>query len=150
MRINPAQLGAIPCQDAPDSWLLSNSEKQEITIVCTDADNEMFSAAIKLGKLLPDAQSYQLATALTLNTEPQNLKGGAVAYDVDDDSFLYCKMIDARPLNFPSFSSQVNECFAMARTLRDFLQHAQKDIVPKGAPAKTSSTMNRLIKRQSS
>ncbi len=150
MRIDPAQLGAIPCWDASDCWLLSNSDKQEMTIACTDADNEMFATTVKVTKLLPDAQAYQLAAALMLNKDPRNLNGGAVAYDVDDDSFLYCKRIDARMLSLSSFSNQVKEGFATAQMLRELLLHAQKDIGPMKNLMKTSSTMNLLINRKSS
>lgn len=141
MHINPAQLGATPCRDAPDCWVLSHPDRQKMTIACTDRDNEMFVVTIRMAKLLSDAQAYQLAAALMLNSDPKNVNGGAVAYDVDDDSFLYCKGIDASMLSLSSFGHEINEAFATASTLHKLLLHAQKDIGPRYTPEEIPSPL---------
>lgn len=148
MHINPARLGAVPCRDVPNCWVLSNSDMQEMTIACTDSDNKLFTVTIRMAKLLPDAQAYQLAAALMLNSEPKNVNGGAVAYDVDNDTFLYCKKIDARMLTLASFSNQIDEAFATAHTLHRLLLHAQEDIGPRSIPAEMSIPMNFLPQRK--
>jgi len=148
LRISPVHLGATPCADKPDRWLLSNADKQEMAIACTNSVNEIFAVTVRLTKLLPEAQAYQLGAALLLNAEPENVDGGAIAYDVDNDSFLYCKGIDAQTLNLTSFCKKIDDCFVTARTLYDLLHHVQKDIGVKAIPAQTSSTMNLLINRK--
>lgn len=136
-RINPAQLGAVPCRDIPRCWLLSHPDQWQMRIACADGDSELFVATIRIATLLPEAQAYQLAAALMLNRDSHNLGGGAVAYNVHDDSFLYCKGIDARILTLSSFRAQVDEGFATARMLRVLMLQAQEDIGPRGRVQKT-------------
>jgi hypothetical protein len=133
-RINPIQLGAVPSRDVPDCWLLSKPGPLEMTIVRADGD-DLFTVAVRIATLLPDAQAYQLAAALMLNRDTHNLGGGAVAYNVHDDSILYCKAIDARPLSLSAFSGQVEAGFATARVLRELMLHAQEDVGPPSAAA---------------
>ncbi|SFV17517.1 CesT family type III secretion system chaperone [Pseudoduganella namucuonensis] len=149
MRINPSLLGAIPSRDAPSRWSLSNPQQLQMTIACPDAD-DLFTAAIRIATLLPDAQAYQLAAALMLNSDSANLNGGAVAYNVHDDSFLYCKAIDARQLTLSAFRGQVEEGFATAATLRELLLHAQEDVGPQPSPSRSASTLDRLSMREPS
>lgn len=146
MRINPALLGAIPSREAPNRWSLSNPRQLQMTIACPDG-NDLFTAAIRIATLLPDAQAYQLAAALMLNSDSASLKGGAVAYNVHDDSFLYCKAIDARHLSLSAFRSEVEDGFATAAILRELLLHAQEDVGPQPGPSRNASTMELLSMR---
>ncbi|MEJ2416285.1 MAG: type III secretion system chaperone [Exilibacterium sp.] len=145
MRVDPERLGAVPCGDEVDSWLLMNFDKREMRITCKNADNEIFEVATKVANLLPRLQSHQLAAALMLNKEPCSLNGGAVSYDIDSDSFLYCKAIDTRPLNLSSFKTQINESFETARTVSDLLLDMQKNIGIGASHVNTHSTLNRYI-----
>ena len=142
MRISPAQLGALPVQNAPNCWVLTAPARQEMTIACMDAEDEIFTATTRIAKLLSEEQSYQLAAALMLNREQDDLNGGAVTYDVDDDTFLYCKKIDARMLNLSAFDNQINDAFSTAHLLRERLLHAQRSIrpTPRGESVSTSDS----------
>ena len=144
MRINPVHLGAIASRDVPDCWMLTSSDQLEMTIARATADEDLFIATVRIAVLLPEAQAYQLAAALMLNRDSKNLNGGAVAYNVHDDSFLYCKAIDARKLSLTSFHRQTTEGFATARTLRDLMRHAQEDIGPQPLPLMAPSIMHLL------
>ncbi|MTV41733.1 type III secretion system chaperone [Duganella radicis] len=135
MRIDPAQLGAVPCRDIPDCWVLTDGDQQRMTIACASVEEEIFTVTIPIATLLPNAQAYQLAAALMLNRDAKNLNGGAVAYDVHDDSFFYCKEIDARTLTLSAFSRQARAGFAAARLLGGMLRYAQADIAPARPPA---------------
>lgn len=142
IRIYPALLGAVPCRDMPWSWLLSHPDQRQMRISCAEADSELFIATIRIATLLPEAQAYQLAAALMLNRDSHNLGGGAVAYNVHDDSFLYCKGIDARILTLSSFRTQIDEGFATARILRALMLQAQKDIGPCESVQKTLASLH--------
>jgi hypothetical protein len=146
LRISPAQLGAVPCRDYPNCWLLSQPDQQEMRIACAEGENELFVATVRIATLLPEAQAYQLAAALMLNRDWKSLAGGAVAYDVHSDSFLYCKGIDARMLVLSSFRKQVDESFATARTLRELMRHAQEDIGPRALATSMPANIYRLIR----
>jgi hypothetical protein len=139
-RINPIQLGAIPSRDTPDFWLLSRPGPLEMTIARAEGD-DLFTVAVRIATLLPDAQAYQLAAALMLNRDTRSLDGGAVAYNVHDDSFLYCKAIDARTLSLSAFGAQVDAGFATARTLRELMLHAQEDVSPPPVSARRVPAM---------
>jgi hypothetical protein len=141
-RINPAQLGAVPCRDVPGCWLLSHPDQWQMRIACAGGDSELFVATIRIAALLPEAQAYQLAAALMLNRDSHNLGGGAVAYNVHDDSFLYCKGIDARILTLSSFRARIDEGFATARILRALMLQAQEDIGPRERVQKLPASLH--------
>lgn len=135
LRISPVQLGARPVPEVPDRWVLAGPDREEMTITCTDAEGEVFTLTVQIARLLAEGQSYQLAAALTLNHEVACLNGGAVAYDVDDDTFLYCKRVEARTLDLSAFNDRIARAFSTARLLRERLAQAQGRIRPATAQA---------------
>lgn len=146
-RINPAQLGAIPSRDLSNCWTLVAADQLQMTIAAAGPGEGLFVATVRIATLLPDAQAYQLAAALMLNRDVSNLKGGAVAYNVHDDNFLYCLPIDARLLSLSSFQRQAEEGFATARLLRDLMLHAQEDIGPPASTRRSVSTSDLMAMR---
>lgn len=141
-RIDPAQLGAVPSRDISDCWTLVAPDRTQMTIAC--AEEGLFVATVRIATLLPEAQAYQLAAALMLNRDVASLKGGAVAYNVHDDSFLYCMPIDARLLSLASFGRRAEEGFATARQLRELMLHAQADVGPPASTRRAVSTADLL------
>lgn len=138
LRISPVQLGARPLANEPDRWILTAPGRQELSLECIDVDSEVFIATIRIAELLSEEQSYQLAAALTLNRDQDALKGGAVAYDLDGNGFLYCKRIEAGALVLAMFDQQINEIFAIARRLSERMRQAQQCIRPV-APANSAA-----------
>ena len=137
-RIDPAQLGAIPSQDMAGCWTLLGPDQLQMTIA--GADGDLIVASVRIATLLPEAQAYQLAAALMLNRDVAGLKGGAVAYSVHDDNFLYCMPIDARRLTLASFGRLTEEGFATARQLRQLILLAQADVGPPASARRAAAT----------